>query len=175
MENLTPTPQADTSIFPKVMFNGKFARANSAHLIATGFGAGLLRPAPGTWGSLLGWISYYFLLQGVAPAWQFGWIVAAFLLGCWACSVAGKNLGVADHGGFVWDEVVAMWLVLLMIPTSFWAQFWGFALFRFFDILKPAPIRQIDALVKGGFGVMVDDIVAAGYAVLVFAVFVRVW
>ena len=80
-----------------------------------------------------------------------------------------------DHGAWVWDEVVAFWLVLCFIPATFAAQAWAFVLFRFFDIVKPPPIRQWDTQLKNGFGVMWDDIVAAFYTLLVIALWTRVF
>ncbi len=146
-----------------------------ARIIAFGLGSGLIRPAPGTWGTLLGWATFAPLtsalsLSGVnvllLPA-------AAFLLGIWACDAASRHLGVADPGGIVWDEVAAFWLVLTFAPTSFSSQLAGFLLFRAFDIIKPAPIRHFDARWKGGFGVMFDDLLAAGYTLLVMALWAR--
>ena len=88
--------------------------------------------------------------------------------------MTADHLGVLDPGNIVWDEVVAFWLVLALVPASHGAQFAAFVLFRFFDIVKPPPIRQVDAAVKNGAGVMLDDLVAAGYALLVFAIGQRV-
>jgi phosphatidylglycerophosphatase A len=97
-------------------------------------------------------------------------IVAGFAIGIWACERTGRAMGVSDHGSMVWDEIIAFWLVLLFImPAGFSAQLWAFVLFRFFDMVKPPPIRFFDKHVKGGFGVMWDDIVAAFYTLLLFA------
>jgi len=144
-----------------------------ARVIACGFGSGLIRPAPGTWGTLFGWGTYVLLARHLPESGMLLAVVLAFAIGVWACGVAGRDLGVADHGGFVWDEVVAIWLVLALIPAGFYYQAAGFVLFRFFDILKPAPIRYFDAKWKSGFGVMFDDLLAAGYTLLVFALYVR--
>jgi phosphatidylglycerophosphatase A len=97
-----------------------------------------------------------------------------FALGVWASAVTGRNLGVPDHGAIVWDEVVAFLLVLFFVGDDPVRVAVAFALFRFFDIVKPPPIRQLDAALKNGFGVMADDILAAGYTLLVFAVWHRV-
>lgn len=137
-----------------------------AHLLALGFGSGLAPKAPGTFGSLAA-IPLFLLF----PAWPLAWVLALlaalFLLGVWCCGATGKALGVADHGGIVWDEMVAMWLILALVPrTWFWFAA-AFVLFRLFDIWKPFPIRQFDARLKGGFGVMFDDLLAAGYALAV--------
>jgi phosphatidylglycerophosphatase A len=87
----------------------------------------------------------------------------------WACELAGRHLGIADHGAFVWDEVVAFLLVLAIAPEGFGWQLAAFLLFRFFDIVKPSPIREAERRFKGGFGVMLDDLIAAGYTLLVLA------
>ncbi|HQR60031.1 MAG TPA: phosphatidylglycerophosphatase A [Methylophilaceae bacterium] len=141
----------------------RFLLRHPAHLLAMGFGSGLASKAPGTFGSLAA-IPLFLLF----PAWPLAWMLALlallFLLGVWCCGVTGRALGVSDHGGIVWDEMVAMWLILALVPrTLFWFAA-AFALFRLFDIWKPFPIRQFDARLKGGFGVMFDDLLAAGYA-----------
>jgi len=136
-----------------------------SRVIACGFGSGLIRPAPGTWGTLAGWGSYVLIARHVPGAWMLLVVLAGFLIGVWACGQSGRDLGVADHGGVVWDEVVAIWLVLALIPAGIFYQLAGFLLFRFFDILKPPPIRYFDAKWKTGFGVMFDDLLAAIYAI----------
>ena len=102
--------------------------------------------------------------------------VLAFLfgLGVWACGVTGRHLGVPDHGAMCWDEVVAFLLVLALAPQGPWWQAAAFFLFRAFDIVKPPPIRQAEMRCKGGFGVMFDDLLAAGYTLLVLAIVKRV-
>jgi phosphatidylglycerophosphatase A len=155
--------------------NWAFATQSSAHMIALGFGSGLMRPAPGTWGTVFGWITFNYFLAQLSSHTQGLLIAAAFAVGVWACGRAGKALGVIDHGAWVWDEVVAFWLVLWLLPASFGSQLWAFVLFRFFDIVKPAPIRQLDEQLKNGFGVMFDDIIAAGYTLLVIALWVRIF
>lgn len=96
-------------------------------------------------------------------------VAALFALGVWACTVTGRNLGSADHGGMVWDETVAFLLVLFFTPASGYWQGFAFLLFRLFDIAKPPPIRYYERTFKGGFGVMIDDIAAAFYTLLVLA------
>ncbi len=150
----------------------KFLFAHPAHLIAFGFGSGLAPKAPGTVGTLLG-LPLFWLVATAAPDLpnRIILLVAAFLFGVWACARTGRALGVADHGGIVWDEIVAFALVLLFIPAlPFTPAGWlwialAFALFRLFDILKPWPISLADARLKNGFGVMFDDLLAAGYAI----------
>lgn len=152
----------------------KFLFAHPAHLIAFGFGSGLAPKAPGTVGTLLG-LPLFWLVMTAAPDLPNRMIllIAAFLLGVWACARTGRALGVADHGGMVWDEIVAFALVLLFVPAlPFTPAGWlwtlvAFALFRLFDILKPWPIRLADARLKNGFGVMFDDLLAALYAIAV--------
>lgn len=144
----------------------KFLLAHPAHLIAFGFGSGLAPKAPGTVGTLLG-LPLFWLATAVAPDLpnQLILLVATFLLGVWACGKTGRALGVADHGGMVWDEIVAFALVLLFTPPDgLWIAL-AFALFRLFDILKPWPIRVADRRLKNGFGVMFDDLLAALYAI----------
>jgi len=92
--------------------------------------------------------------------------VPVFVLGVWACEKTSQNLGVDDFGGIVIDEIVAMWLVLAVAPATWWGWLLAFALFRFFDIIKPWPIGWCDARLKGGLGVMVDDVVAALFAMI---------
>ena len=97
-------------------------------------------------------------------------VVIGYAIGVWACHVTGKNLGVADHGSMVWDEIIAFWLVLIFImPAPLITQFYAFIVFRFFDMVKPPPIAYFDRKFKGGFGVMFDDIVAAFFTLLAFA------
>jgi phosphatidylglycerophosphatase A len=149
-----------------------FVVSHPAHAIAFGFGAGLSPIAPGTAGTALGW-AIGWALGALHPAALVSLVLAFFLVGLWACEVTGRHLGVADHGAMVWDEVVAFLLVLCIVPRELAWQAAAFALFRFFDIVKPPPIRQLERRFGGGFGVMFDDIVAAGYTLLVLAVVKR--
>lgn len=147
-----------------------FLFRHPAHLIACGFGSGLSPFAPGTAGTLFAWLSFP-LLRGMFPD-DFAlavFLLLAFALGVTACHITGRALGVTDHGSIVWDEIVPFWLVLLLTPDSFLWQATAFALFRFFDITKPQPARYFDQHVKNGFGVMADDLVAAGYTLLCLA------
>ena len=153
--------------------NLHFLFRNPAHLIALGFGAGLAPGAPGTVGTLLGF-PLFLLLAPLPPTIMLVALVGLFALGVWACGETGKALGVSDHGSIVWDEVVAFALVLAFTPQTLAWFAAAFVLFRLFDIWKPWPIRYIDRTVKGGFGVMLDDLLAAGYAILVMQIAVRV-
>lgn len=139
--------------------------AHPAHFFGLGFGAGLAPKAPGTVGTLLGF-PLFFLMQPYAWSTQLVILLVLFLIGIYLCDVTGKAIGVSDHGGIVWDEIVAMMLVLTIVPFTLVWCILAFALFRLFDIWKPFPIRQCDAAVKGGVGVMLDDLLAAGYAML---------
>lgn len=153
----------------------RFMMAHPAHFIALGQGSGLGRVAPGTVGSLWGWLSFL-LLQHWLTSSQIGWTIAfSALLGWWACTVTAQHMRIADPGHIVWDEVVAIWLVLwLAMPMGGWGQLIAFALFRFFDAVKPQPVRWADQLFKGfgwrgGLGIMFDDLVAAGCTLLTIA------
>ena len=141
-----------------------------ARILAFGLGSGLIRPAPGTWGTLMGWVLWAGGLSRLSDAGIAVVLGACFLYGCLICQRVGKELGKPDHGGMVWDEMIAIWLVLWFTPDVFWAQLVAFGLFRLFDIVKPPPIHFFDARLKNGFGVMWDDIVAALYALAVLAV-----
>jgi phosphatidylglycerophosphatase A len=148
--------------------------AHPAHWIAFGCGSGLLRPAPGTWGTLAAWFVFVTLDPWLStPAWL-GLILLTAVVGAWAAERTGRVLGRQDHGAIVIDEIVAFWLVLLLLPDSLLAQALGFLAFRLFDIVKPPPIRAVDRRFKHGVGVMADDLVAAFYTLLVAAVAVRV-
>ena len=147
--------------------------AHPSHFVALGFGSGLVPKGPGTAGTLAAWLLYP-LLRGALTDWQLlGFLVASFFFGIIACERTGRALGVADHGAIVWDEVVAFWLVLFFTPASLLWQAVAFGLFRFFDIVKPPPIRWVDEHTRGGLGVMVDDLLAAGYALLVLALLIK--
>ncbi len=144
-----------------------------AHFIALGFGAGLAPFAPGTFGTLVAIPIALVLDRYAGNAGFAAAIVALFAIGVWASAVTGRNLDTPDHGGIVIDEVVAFLIVLFFAGLTPLRIAFAFLLFRFFDIVKPPPIRQVDAAMKGGFGVMLDDLVAAGYSLLVLAVAVR--
>ena len=146
-----------------------FAFSHPAHVLAFGFGAGLSPLAPGTAGTLLAWLLGW-LLGGVAAPWLIVALAAAlFVIGIWACDVTGRRLGVSDHGAMVWDEMVAFLLVLAIVPRELAWQAGAFVLFRLFDIAKPPPIRSLERRFRNGFGVMLDDLVAAGYVLLILA------
>lgn len=158
----------------KVKTNSRFMLSHPAHLMAQGFGSGLSPIMPGTFGTLLAWLSFTVLSSRWPDFFSpLNWLIiifAGFIIGIWTCQRTGRDLGVADHGSMVWDEIIAFWLVLVFVtPSSIRTQFWAFVIFRFFDMVKPPPIAYFDRRFKGGFGVMWDDIVAAFYTLLVFA------
>ena len=153
----------------------RFAFGHPAHFVALGFGAGLSRFAPGTAGTLLAFPIWWLVGAAYEPALLFGLLALLFAAGVWACELTGRHLGVADHGAMCWDEIVAFLLVLAIVPDDPWWQAAAFFLFRAFDVVKPPPIRQFEMRFKGGFGVMFDDILAAGYTLLVLSVVKRIF
>ncbi len=152
----------------------RFLVSHPAHFLALGFGSGLPRIAPGTWGTLFAWASFIVVARYLGDRiWLL--IAAALVLGIWAAQVTGRHLSDADSGHIVIDEIVAFWIVLAMLPApGVGQQLWAFMLFRLFDITKPPPIRGLDAHLKNGVGVMLDDLVAAFYALLVLALALRI-
>ena len=144
---------------------------NPIHFFALGFGSGLLRPAPGTWGSLVGVILGALLLPALGAKTFFILTALCFFIGIWLCERTSPDMGVHDHGSIVWDEIVAVFLVLLAVPqvSLLWCAI-AFVTFRLFDILKPYPIRYFDEKLTNGFGIMADDILAAGYSIVVILV-----
>ncbi len=163
----------------------RFMLSHPAHIIALGFGSGLSPFAPGTAGTLWAWVAFLVMQSyGMTDA---GWALLIGLsipIGWWASTVTARNLRVLDPGCIVWDEIVAFWIVLwLVMPAGFWAQAIAFALFRYFDAAKPGPVGWADQLFHGmnansdpqawkkaGFGIMLDDLVAAGCALMVIAI-----
>lgn len=149
----------------------KFLFAHPAHFVALGFGSGLSPVAPGTAGTLAAWLLFPLIRPYFSDGGFLVLLLAAFILGVFAAGRTGRALGAVDHGSIVWDEIVPFWLVLLMAPEDWLWQLAAFIWFRFFDITKPQPARWIDGRMKHGLGVMLDDLVAAGYTLLVLALF----
>ncbi len=147
----------------------RFVFSHPAHFIAFGFGIGLAPVAPGTFGTMLAFPIYTLLSPRLDPYEFTLLLLAMFVIGVWACELSGKNLGVHDHGGMVWDETVAFLLVLFLTPNQLVWQAFAFLLFRLFDIFKPAPIRHFDRSIRNGAGVMLDDLLAAFYTLLCLA------
>ncbi len=131
--------------------------------LATGFGAGLSPVAPGTAGSLVG-VLFYLAMAGLVLPLYLGLVLVLGIIGIWVCGRAGRALAVSDHPSIVWDEIVGLLITMAATPPSWQGLVSGFALFRLFDILKPWPVGRIDRGVKGGLGVMLDDVVAGLYA-----------
>jgi phosphatidylglycerophosphatase A len=153
----------------------RFMFAHPAHAIALGFGSGLSPVAPGTAGTLWAWLAYLVMEAWLTPT-GIGIVIALSLpIGWWACTVTARNMRVLDPGNIVWDEVVAFWIILwLVMPAGVWGQLAAFALFRFFDAVKPGPVAWADDLFhgfgwKGGLGILLDDLVAAFCTLLVLA------
>lgn len=152
-----------------------FMLSHPAHMVALGFGSGLSPVAPGTAGTLWAWVAYLALQHWLGPA-QMGELIALSLpLGWWACTVTARNLNVMDPSAVVWDEIVCFWIVLwLLMPAGWAAQAAAFVLFRLFDAAKPGPIGWADRHFKGagwrgGFGILIDDVVAAFCTLFVLA------
>lgn len=179
-----------------------FMRRHPAHWIALGFGSGLAPRAPGTVGTLWGWVSFLVLDHWLDAAGWAALILVSLGVGQWAATRTAQHLGVADPGAIVWDEVVAFWIVLwVLMPAPWWAQLAAFALFRYFDAAKPGPVRWADGLFKRpggpvggtttgpatrhgqghdigwrqGVGILFDDLVAAGCTLLFIALWMRLW
>ena len=141
-----------------------------AHWIALLGGVGLIRFAPGTFGTLAAFPLHFWFVHALPGLGHLGLLVALVVLGIWASGRTAHDLGVPDHGSIVFDETVAFLLVLFFVPPDRAWQAVAFLLFRLFDIFKPQPIRHFDRTLHGGFGVMFDDLLAAGYTLLLIAV-----
>lgn len=145
---------------------------NSAtHFLAVGGGSGLASFAPGTWGTLAGLIIGAFLATYLSTSFFVLVILLGFWLGCFLCKKTTEDMGVHDHGAIVWDEFVGMWITLLAVPSlTFGWLVAAFVAFRFFDIVKPYPIKYFDQKLKSGFGIMFDDVLAAVYACIALVI-----
>ena len=175
-------PAADTA--PR-RATAAFMLGHPARWLALGFGSGLSPVAPGTVGTLWAWASFLVVDEWLDDR-QWGWLlVAALVIGWWACTRTAQHLGTADPGAIVWDEVLAFWLVLwLVMPVGLLGQALAFGLFRFFDVAKPGPVGWSDRLFKlrpgqaigwrQGFGIVFDDLVAALCTLLLIAGWQRV-
>lgn len=146
--------------------NKQFLLQHPAHFFALGLGSGLMPKAPGTSGTLVG-LPLFALLMLLPEVSHLPILAVLFLVGIPLCGITGRNLGVSDHGSIVWDEIVAYMLVLEFTPKSWEWWLYAFLLFRLFDIWKPFPIRTLDQKIHGGLGVMLDDLLAALYAIAV--------
>jgi phosphatidylglycerophosphatase A len=144
-----------------------FLCQHPAHLLAFGLGSGLSKRAPGTMGSLLAIPLYGLLSLFLSPLLIFIFAIMMFFVGVWAAGKTSRALGLNDYSGIVIDEIVAMWMVLAIAPSTWLGVLSAFALFRLFDILKPWPIRWFDQHIPGGLGVMVDDVIAALFVIII--------
>jgi len=146
----------------------KLAFTTPSGLLAFGFGSGLAPYAPGTMGTLVA-VPFIFVLKQLGGPGFWIALLLLFLLGVVLCGRVSRSLGVHDHGGIVWDEMVGYWLSAAFVPLQWRWLLLAFLLFRFFDIYKPWPIRQLDNGLKGGFGIMIDDVMAALFTMVILA------
>ena len=165
---------ADTTTSPARAPDARFLVSHPAHFIALGGGVGLIPWAPGTFGTLLGLAIASALVLVVPPLAVAFMAIPLFFLGVWACDVTARDMGVQDHGSIVWDEVVAFLPLAAVASASIYLQAVAFVLFRIFDIWKPYPIGLLETRVKGGLGVMIDDVMAGFYAYIAFVIFIVV-
>ena len=192
---MTEAPQMNTPLNPQLnpplrtaprRATLRFMLSHPAHFIALGFGSGLSRFAPGTVGTLSAWLAFVLLQPHLGDAQWALLLAVGALVGVWACTVTARNLGVADPGAIVWDEVIAFWAVLwLVTPAGWWTQLVAFVLFRIFDAAKPGPVAWADELFKlrrgqpigwrQGVGILLDDAVAALCTLLVMAFWQRLF
>jgi phosphatidylglycerophosphatase A len=143
----------------------KLSLKNPVHFLALGFGSGLAAKAPGTFGTLAA-VPLYLLLAPLSLPWYLAITVFCSVIGIYICGKAAKDMGVHDHGAIVWDEVAGLLITMIAAPQGWLWLAIGFGLFRFFDIVKPWPILWLDAKVHGGFGIMIDDVLAGVFAFL---------
>lgn len=136
---------------------------NPLHLLSLGFGSGLMPRAPGTWGTLVAIPPYLLLAQLPLPFYLLA-VALGFAAGVFLCGYTSRALGVHDHSGIVWDEFVGYWIAMIGVPLDWRWILLGFVLFRIFDIVKPWPVKIADERMKGGFGIMFDDVLAGIYA-----------
>jgi len=148
--------------------------SNPWHWLAMGLGSGLAPKAPGTFGSLAALILWWPISHLSVPLYLMLVVVGA-LVGIYICGRVARDMKVHDHGAIVWDEFIGLWIGLFAIPATWTTALVGFALFRLFDIWKPWPISYFDRTVHGGLGIMVDDLLAGVYTLIVMQVVYRVW
>ncbi len=139
---------------------------NPIHFLAFGLGSGAAPKAPGTFGTLAA-IPLFLLLQPLALHWYLLVLVVTFVVGIYLCGKTSEDMGVHDHSGIVWDEFVGYWVTMFAAPAGWLWIVIGFVLFRIFDIAKPWPISWADKKVHGGFGIMLDDLLAGLMALAV--------
>ncbi len=161
----------------------RFMLGHPARWIALGFGSGLSPKAPGTVGTLWGWLAFVLLNRWLTSDWQWAALIGiGTLVGWWACTATARQMRTPDPGAIVWDEILAIWLILWLVsPVGWLGQLIAFGLFRYFDAAKPGPVGWADRLFKiergapigwrQGFGIMFDDFVAAGCTLVVIALY----
>lgn len=140
---------------------------NPYHVLATGLGSGLIPFMPGTMGTLMA-LPIWWLLSALPTELYTLFVILAICFGVYICHRAAKDMGVHDHGSIVWDEFIGIWITLITLPAYQWQ--WiviAVILFRLLDIFKPWPIRWFDRQIKGGMGIMIDDIIAGVTAALI--------
>jgi phosphatidylglycerophosphatase A len=142
---------------------------NPVHLLSLGFGSGLSPKMPGTMGTVVA-VGLYLLLPGIGWKIYLGIIIVSFLIGIFLCGYTAKTLNVHDHPGIVWDEIVGYFITMFMVPKEWMWILLGFVLFRLFDIWKPWPISIADKQLKGGFGIMFDDVIAAVFSLIIIQI-----
>lgn len=140
--------------------------AHPVNFFSLGFGSGLAPKAPGTFGTLAA-VPLYLLIQPLSLTVYLTVTLIVCLVGIWFCDVTAKNLGVHDHSGIVWDEIAGFLITMIAVPPGWLWLVLGFALFRFFDVIKPWPISWLDRHVHGGLGIMLDDVLAGLMGLLV--------
>ncbi len=144
------------------------------HWLAFGFGSGLAPVAPGTFGTLVG-IPFFIVMAGLPLPLFLALTLLLFVVGVWICDRSSAALGVHDHPGIVWDEIVGYLVTMIAAPLQWQWVLIGFLLFRLFDILKPWPIRWLDRRVAGGFGIMVDDLLAGIFALAIMQLLLAIY
>lgn len=149
---------SDTELSPRLLIH-------PLHLLSLGFGAGLVPKLPGTIGTLVG-ILFFIPMRYLQWPYYLALVVLMFIAGIWLCGRTAERLGVHDHPAIVWDEIVGYLITMLLAPSGWVWMLPGFILFRIFDIWKPWPIRWLDRKVRGGFGIMIDDVLAAVYGMI---------
>lgn len=143
----------------------RLSLSNPVHFLALGFGSGLAPKAPGTFGTLAA-VPLYMLMSGLSLTVYVAITLLVTVAGIWICDKAAKDMQVHDHGAIVWDEVAGLLITMIAAPSGWLYLVLGFILFRFFDIVKPWPIKILDARVHGGFGIMIDDVLAGVFAAI---------
>ena len=143
-----------------------FDLVKPTHLLALGFGSGLVPKAPGTFGTLAA-IPLFLLFCGLSPLYYALVVLIVCLVGIYVCGATAKDIGVHDHGAIVWDEFAGFFITMFMIPVTWQSILAGFVIFRVLDILKPWPISIADKKLTGGFGIMFDDILAGALALII--------